>query len=198
MLALRLPGYNWWIEMEFVYDTGANMMTIFESDIEALMGPQHPGTVGVNCPPIPLMGSLEITTNNGNVTRPIYELEATVIGQAGKRITPWTRVPCHVNPGEHPAEDFLRLDGPILRYLLYVSSIPNNTGNITASTNKLSIHFGKSAAVPVRDRIPDYSPTTMWQSLTAPAAGAAYQTIAPPQKTLVGQQKMPSAPFGMP
>ncbi|OKP08253.1 hypothetical protein PENSUB_5620 [Penicillium subrubescens] len=46
--ALRLPGYQWWVELPFMYDTGASCMSIYHGDLNMLMGPPR-------IPPKPLV-----------------------------------------------------------------------------------------------------------------------------------------------
>ncbi|KAJ5585161.1 uncharacterized protein N7459_004961 [Penicillium hispanicum] len=54
-VAVRLPGYDWWTELVYIYDTGASLMNIYQDDFKALMGACRPPAY----PEIPVIDALK-------------------------------------------------------------------------------------------------------------------------------------------
>ncbi|CAI7599441.1 unnamed protein product [Penicillium discolor] len=75
MVAIRVPGLRWYAELEFLYDTGSCMMSLFEGDLQTIMG------TSTNEPPV--MGLLASTIADESNVRYI---EVGVV----KQITDWT------------------------------------------------------------------------------------------------------------
>ncbi|KAK4868644.1 hypothetical protein LT330_006846 [Penicillium expansum] len=98
MVALRIPGLRWYAELEFVYDTGASMMSLFEGDLQNIMGRS---TVGPT-----VMGLNSSSLADGSrVTSPTVELEVTILDTNRMRMTGWTRVQAQVSPGSAPRDN---------------------------------------------------------------------------------------------
>ncbi|CAG8255376.1 hypothetical protein PENNAL_c0076G01082 [Penicillium nalgiovense] len=136
-LALRLPGVAWFAELDFIYDTGANMMSIFEGDLSTLLGP-HGAT---DTPKIPVIGLGSVHTGGGTVHKQYIEMEVTILDGNRHRMTPWTRTICALNSGDWRPGDVPRLDGPIVRDLLYTGSAPNNLRQISIATTKSELNL---------------------------------------------------------
>ncbi|KAJ5241840.1 uncharacterized protein N7469_000167 [Penicillium citrinum] len=144
-LAVRIPGYQWWTELQFVYDTGSSIMIFNAECIDRMMGPYHPGIAGIPEPALPCMGHVGLITAMGGVNRPVYEIEACLLNDAGnRRLTNWIRVPvCLAGIGGSPPCD-TPLDGPFLNYLMFVGCVPNGTGEFVVSTSKTKFNLTSS------------------------------------------------------
>ncbi|KAJ5392493.1 hypothetical protein N7509_007983 [Penicillium cosmopolitanum] len=160
-VALRLPGYDWWVEMLFLYDTAASYMTLYEGDLDVLIGPNHIA----NPPPIPILGDGTAHTANGLSTNSYFEIEATVLDGKGKRMTRWTRLICCLERGHHPTDTPAdRSDGPFLRWLLFTSTTPDDENDIIFSTSKTAMNLTNSLPVekrgsPYDGAVPGFYPT---------------------------------------
>lgn len=118
MVAIRVPGLRWYAELEFLYDTGSCMMSLFEGDLQTIMG------TSTNEPPV--MGLLASTIADGStMVGPAIELEVTILDNQRRRMTKWVRVQCQVYRGWCSQADH-RLDGPWLRQMLYTGSAPRD------------------------------------------------------------------------
>ncbi|OQE30801.1 hypothetical protein PENFLA_c002G03843 [Penicillium flavigenum] len=136
-LALRLPGVAWFAELDFIYDTGANMMSIFEGDLSTLLGPF--GATGR--PSIPLIGLGSVNTGGGTVSKQYIVMEVTILDGNRDRMTAWTRTICALNSGDWTPGGVPRLDGPIVRDLLYTGSAPNGLRQINIATTKSQLNL---------------------------------------------------------
>ncbi|KAJ5998579.1 hypothetical protein N7451_006389 [Penicillium sp. IBT 35674x] len=134
-LAVRIPGLQAWAELDFLWDTGACMMNIYQGDLNIIMGANAGDLLG-NVPgrwnAVPSVGSI-IMAGVGGILAPavsLVELEITMLDANRQRIIPWTRVQASVNPGVFtPGGTDHRLDGPWLRSLLFLGSAPDNNLN---------------------------------------------------------------------
>jgi hypothetical protein len=108
------------------------MMSIFEGDLSTLLGPF--GATGG--PSIPVIGVGSVNTGAGAVNKQYIEMEVTILDGNRDRMTPWTRTICALNSGDWRPGDVPRLDGPIVRDLLYTGSAPNNLRQINIATAK--------------------------------------------------------------
>jgi hypothetical protein len=129
-LALRIPGIPTWAELDFLVDTGSQMMGIFQTDLNTIMGPfAHINAPAgrFNC--VPSVGEV-IVSGVGGATPPLQliQIEFTILDSNRKRLTAWSRVPCTVSPGTAGMAfgSGWRLDGPFLRSLLYIGTAPDN------------------------------------------------------------------------
>ncbi|KAJ6185378.1 hypothetical protein N7519_006679 [Penicillium mononematosum] len=125
-IAIRVPGTRWYAELEFVYDTGASMMTLYEGDIQNIMGTS-------NVEP-PIMGlNTSVIADGSTMTSPVVEVEVTILDTERRRLTRWVRIQCEVSRGWCGTGDY-RLDGP-LRQLLYTASAPRNNDKMYIASN---------------------------------------------------------------
>lgn len=147
--------------MLFLYDTAASYMTLYEGDLDVLIGPNHIA----NPPPIPILGDGTAHTANGLSTNSYFEIEATVLDGKGKRMTRWTRLICCLERGHHPTDTPAdRSDGPFLRWLLFTSTTPDDENDIIFSTSKTAMNLTNSLPVekrgsPYDGAVPGFYPT---------------------------------------
>ncbi|KAJ5365932.1 hypothetical protein N7517_008818 [Penicillium concentricum] len=115
MIAIRVPGTRWYAELEFIYDTGASIMTLYAGDLQHIMGRStgEPQVMGLN--------TVELADGRLQ-TGPVVELEVTILDTDERRMTKWVRVQCQVDRGW--SNGLNRLDGPWLRQMLYTASAP--------------------------------------------------------------------------
>lgn len=173
-MAVRIPGFDWWHEIEFMYDTGANLMNLWESDIETLLGPFHPGGAGMPIPELPVLGTLEVSTLLGTTIRAVLRIEVAILRADGKRMTPWTKIPFYLMEGDAPPGG-VRCDGPIMRHLLFMTHTPDNSGKAIASTSKLA--FNMTNSVPAEQRKIDYGRSSMRNDILVAPPGTNYKTV---------------------
>ncbi|KAJ5698578.1 hypothetical protein N7462_000583 [Penicillium macrosclerotiorum] len=135
-LAVRLPYYDWWDSMMFLHDTGANIMNIYDSDLNLLMGPFRPPLY----PQIPVVGRLRIETNSGSLIADVIEIEVALMNEQDRLLTQWTRVPCWMKSGIYvPGESVPRIDGPLLQYLMYQLTVPDGKFDLHIFTSRRSL-----------------------------------------------------------
>ncbi|KAJ5366491.1 hypothetical protein N7541_000432 [Penicillium brevicompactum] len=121
-LAIRVPNVPWFAELDFIHDTGCSMMGIYRDDIETIMGSY--ANDEEYKPPI--LGQHRARSSNGEFRiRDTIEIEVTILDQDRQRMTAWTRVPCAINEGTWTPKSVPRLDGPILRDLMYTATAPD-------------------------------------------------------------------------
>ncbi|KAJ5703355.1 hypothetical protein N7493_011744 [Penicillium malachiteum] len=125
-LAVRIPGYKWWMELEFAHDTGASMMTLFRGDIRTLMGPFGPP----NEPLLRVGWVTSFVTLAGTVARDIVQVEVTILDANQQRLAPWTRVQASLVDGYYQPGANARLDGPWLRYMMYYANVPDGNSRL--------------------------------------------------------------------
>ncbi|CAG8900440.1 unnamed protein product [Penicillium egyptiacum] len=130
-IAIRIPGSRWYAELEFLYDNGASMMSVYEGDLRRIMGESQVEST--------VMG-LNTTTiaDNSRMTSPVVEVEVTILDNDRKRLTRWVRIQCEVYRG-WCGENDNRLDGPWLRQLLYTASAPRNNDMLYIAYNNPDI-----------------------------------------------------------
>lgn len=98
------------------------MMGIYRDDIETIMGSY--ANDEEYKPPI--LGQHRARSSNGEFRiRDTIEIEVTILDQDRQRMTAWTRVPCAINEGTWTPKSVPRLDGPILRDLMYTATAPD-------------------------------------------------------------------------
>ncbi|KAJ5795268.1 hypothetical protein N7457_001867 [Penicillium paradoxum] len=92
-VAVRIPGNNWWSELRFCYDTGADIMTLYQGDLQFLMGNSQ---TEPTC-----MGMDKLTfANMSSQYMPVVELEVSILDVLSRRrMTNWVRVQCQVFRG---------------------------------------------------------------------------------------------------
>ncbi|CAG8082191.1 unnamed protein product [Penicillium salamii] len=121
-LAIRIPNVPWFAEFDFVHDTGCTLMGLYRGDIATLLGPH--ASIASTHPPI--IGRSEVRSSNGaRRSREVIEVEITILDQNRQRMVAWTRVPCALIEGNWTPNAVPRLDGPVLRDLLYTATAPD-------------------------------------------------------------------------
>ncbi|KAJ5087444.1 hypothetical protein N7456_011060 [Penicillium angulare] len=140
-IALRIPGQRWWIELEFMYDTGSADMHIFKADIDLIAGPDRN--------PVRIIRTERVHGIAAHLDTPIIQLEGTILDANGRRMCPWIRIPAGVNttdfqqnppahgvPGarEHP-----RLDGGIFRRFFYYMTSPDGENTLKIADTRMSL-----------------------------------------------------------
>ncbi|KAJ5512104.1 hypothetical protein N7463_001656 [Penicillium fimorum] len=117
MIAIRVTGTRWYAELEFLYDTGACMMSLYAGDLQNIMGKSTAE------PQVMRLNTVELADGR-NQTGSVVELEVTILDTDERRMTKWVRVQCQLNRGWSNRVN--RLDGPWLRQMLYTASAPRD------------------------------------------------------------------------
>ncbi|KAJ6008496.1 hypothetical protein N7540_012472 [Penicillium herquei] len=150
-IAVRIPGVKWWTELDFIFDTGADRMEIFDSDIPLICGP-HKATFRT-------IGSTQVYGMHTEADRHVIIVEVCLLDENIKRMTPWTMIDCNIVPG-NPQHANLngslssRVDGPVFRHLLYNCFVPDGQKNIFISITKRGMRLSKPLAIEKREPPP--------------------------------------------
>lgn len=130
MANFRPPGSLGWRE-NFLDDTGSDVVTIFDDDLNEILNLAPSGTQ------VPTIGVFALHTAGGksNVHRNIV-LQARVLGPAEQPITNFYPVRVAVWSSSYKVDVPVRLSGNWWRHVLYVASAPTNKGRLYASTMK--------------------------------------------------------------
>lgn len=146
---MRFPGHNSYAELEFLHDTGASDMSIYQDDLPAIMGPSTSPYLQVAGYARIVTPGQEPTPNNSTVL-PMVSIEATMVTENEDptkerlRMTPWTRAWTTVNIGRaNKALGIHRLDGPWLRHRLYMGSAPDGCDQVHVATSKSDLNLKK-------------------------------------------------------
>ncbi|KAJ5933579.1 hypothetical protein N7454_005908 [Penicillium verhagenii] len=189
-LALRLPGVQNWVELDFLWDTGASVMTIYRSDINAMLGPFAGG--GTTAEGLPrysgVMGcgsELILGIGGAQVIRDVIEVEFTILHpQTRLRMMPWTRTKTTVSPGCFVNNTATaRLDGPVMRSMLYFGTAPDNNlyREVVLSTvksmNLPTFNLGQDPRVGIDQAVSGQAGAVY---IVAPGAGRPVAPILPP------------------
>ncbi|KAJ5738603.1 hypothetical protein N7493_001758 [Penicillium malachiteum] len=151
-LAVRIPGKNWWTELEFLYDTGGVDMILFKADLDLIAGP-------IREPPLRVIEENIVYGVAGNMTTPIVQLEATILDTRGRRLGPWLRVPTRVNERLAPVAGHApgtrgnpRVDGGVLRQFYYYMTSPDRDITLTIAKSRHGM-FPLAGGLSERERI---------------------------------------------
>lgn len=122
--------------MEFAYDTGSDVMLIYTEDIRTIMGPYGPHN-GFQYPQCLGVGRGE--TAGGPTEQKYFGIEVTILDPNGVRMMPWVGVyaATHSNrvlPGSVP-----RIDGPLVRSMLYMGSAPEGNQQMYLAPTKATL-----------------------------------------------------------
>ncbi|KAJ5214883.1 hypothetical protein N7468_010562 [Penicillium chermesinum] len=133
-IALRAPGAEWWCELEFLYDTGADYMEIWEQDLPAILGPNREN--------LPIVGNTMVFSARSSYVSRIIELESTLLDSKGRRMCEWHRITCLIGsrPEHHPGI-VERTDGSTLRRLFYFATVPNDAFDMVIADSRLNIRL---------------------------------------------------------
>lgn len=167
-------------------------MTLYEGDIRPLMGHEGPPEK----PYIPVMGYGKSYGVAGTSRVQYFELEATILDSYGRRMTPWTRVWCTAEKGDwSPTARIPRLDGPLLRTMLFTASAPDQSGNTYVCHQKTPL-VKKIPAVDLLTNPPDMSRHTFPMKKHHPGS-VIMPTTGPLPKNPATTTSPPNAP-GLP
>ncbi|KAJ5370171.1 uncharacterized protein N7496_006263 [Penicillium cataractarum] len=146
---VRFPGHSFYAELEFLHDTGASDMGIYQDDLPAIMGPSSSPYLRVAGYTRIVTPGQEPTPNNSTVL-PMVAIEATMVTEHEDptkerlRMTSWTRAWTTVNVGRaNKALGAHRLDGPWLRHRLYMGSAPDGFDQVHVATSKNDLDLKK-------------------------------------------------------
>ncbi|KAJ5755604.1 hypothetical protein N7533_005147 [Penicillium manginii] len=126
---LRAPGVTgiYW-SMEFLEDTGASTMSIFDTDLDQLI--QFNG----NPVPVPIcLGDTVIQTASDILVEKAVIVEARVT--AGEMRTKWFTLEAIIRQAPKKGETGFRLSGSWWREALYTASFPDSQRNLIACDN---------------------------------------------------------------
>jgi hypothetical protein len=124
-----LESLGW--RASFLDDTGSDVVTIFDDDLDEILNLTPSGTQ------VPTIGVFALHTAGGksNIHRNIV-LQARVLGPSEQPITNFYPVRVVVWPSSYRVDVPVRLSGNWWRHVLYVASAPANNGRLYASTMK--------------------------------------------------------------
>ncbi|KAJ5627021.1 hypothetical protein N7528_004448 [Penicillium herquei] len=145
-IAVRIPGIRWWTELDFIFDTGADRMEIFDSDISNICGPNNAD--------FRTIGSTQVYGMNAQADRHVIVLEVCLLDEKARRMTPWTMIDCNIVPGvARNANGSInsRVDGPVFRNLLYNCFVPDGYQNLFIAITKRGMHLSKPLAIDKRE-----------------------------------------------
>ncbi|KAJ5591629.1 uncharacterized protein N7459_001998 [Penicillium hispanicum] len=129
-LNIRLPGTNTTGTLEMMEDSGASMMTIYEDDIRSLLVPK-PAAI----PDTMIIGVLDFVTSSGAMETPVIKLDVR-LNHMGTDMIPWTTVQVSLFEGKFTAYSTPRLGGPLLYYMLFTATAPDNKGRVLVSDDR--------------------------------------------------------------
>lgn len=116
-----MPGLEWWAELDFIFDTGANSTMMYEGDMVEIVGPRRPGS-RITAPSI---NTTRIVGIGGSLICRVVELEMTILDKKKRRLAPWTKTNVALIPGDYdPVNDTPRIDGYAIRSMLICCTVP--------------------------------------------------------------------------
>ncbi|KAJ5494436.1 hypothetical protein N7463_010523 [Penicillium fimorum] len=128
----------WFAELDFIHDTGASMMGVYQGDLKTLLGP-FAATAG---PTIPVVGMVRSRVASGDyTTRQVIEVEVTILDGNRQRMTAWTRTRCCLNPGSWTLSTVPRLDGQVMRDFLYLATSPASGRGLHISNTRSDLNL---------------------------------------------------------
>ncbi|KAJ5702250.1 hypothetical protein N7488_009798 [Penicillium malachiteum] len=145
-IAVRIPGVRWWTELDFIFDTGADRIMIFDSDIPNICGPNNAN--------FRTIGSTQVYGMSAEADRHVIVLEVCLLDEKTRRMTPWTMIDCNIVPGAaRNANGSInsRVDGPVFRHLLYNCFVPDGHKNLFIAITKRGMHLSKPLAIDKRE-----------------------------------------------
>lgn len=127
---IRLPGAQSGLAFDFLDDTGASTVHMYESDLVHLNF-----AAPLNTLPAPVVQSTETTNAHGtSATFPTRLLEGRVLSPNRMPLTRFMQFYAIIQP--HPPSDRpLRLSGLWWRHMLYTASFPTSRGELLVCDN---------------------------------------------------------------
>lgn len=186
-LHTRIPAnvatHPWWEPVEFLHDTGAEVMQLYRDDIDLLMGnigPPHisyPWTIGLFSMVSP---NQEYYMRDAILVRVcmLWQGNAPSI-RAADRITAWTPAPAILELSNYNPVTSKRLDGPWIRKALYTATAP------TMEQTRLFSSTSGGAQLPVRAVYPRPPPQGFYLGDIAPIQDRQWlRTVRPIDPTV--------------
>lgn len=180
---MRFPGEEaavW--NFRFRHDTGCDMMTMFEDDIDNLAN-DHMARYGVNPTRPPLLGVKGAFLADGTTAWTYCRLmQVTMLDDDDNRmeqVDPWDVIEVQFLPGNSAQPGRSRLDGPWLRHKFYTATSPKGTPNVYIFDKQTG--FGR------------FVPKLAADKRVAPAWQGAYPAVAlppAPPKMAPGMKKV--------
>lgn len=134
-----LAVHPWWANLEFLYDTGCDVMTLYQDDITLLVGPFGPGSVLYPA----ATGCTLVQTLDGLTVRDIIMVQVCLLDDNrtqdnpdGKRITRWIATTASIVATNYVPGGPPRLDDQWLRRTVYHASQPEVTQRLRFSSTK--------------------------------------------------------------
>lgn len=96
---------------------------------------------------VPTLGTTTITTGYGVYISRAIQLEATILDESGRRMSPWVRIVAAVRPdsyhntSEADHEDTIRADGHMMRNIFYYATVPDGREWLYVANKKRSLHL---------------------------------------------------------
>ncbi|CAG8948052.1 unnamed protein product [Penicillium salamii] len=154
---VRMPPnvatHPWWEPLEFLHDTGAQVMQLYRDDIDSLMGNIGPPT-HISYPMTVGMFSM-LNANQEYYMRDAILVRVCMLWQGNNesirdadRITAWTPAPAILELSNYNAISSKRLDGPWIRKALYIATAPNVAQVRAFSTTKYGCNLPTGAEYP--------------------------------------------------
>lgn len=127
--AVRVPGTRGYSQFEFLDDTGASHMFMFQADLDQ---------VQQSCARLALpLGDMIGHTPNGTMVHPTYRLEVNIVDADHEPILDeWVPVRVMVKPGSQQSNNMDRLSGMWMRHVLYTATCPDNNGRLYVSKSR--------------------------------------------------------------
>jgi hypothetical protein len=111
------------VGLPFVYDTGAEIMSINQADVDQMKQ--------ISAIEPTDLGSIQLMTCNGVVSRRVVEIEVSIRDHNWVFMCPFFKILATVNP-DNSAD---RLTGPWMRYVLFSATTPD-APNLYLADNK--------------------------------------------------------------
>jgi hypothetical protein len=137
---IRFPSQGAWmnqreLELDFVDDTGASIMSIYSADVRILQGMHANSVIPVSLPPV--LGVTVTSMADGSHSFGLARMLEVNIRDSNTNsmlLDHWTAVPCVVRGVLGPYS--ARLSGPWMRRRLYTYTAPDNS-------HRLWVHQGR-------------------------------------------------------
>ncbi|KAJ5633494.1 hypothetical protein N7528_001336 [Penicillium herquei] len=129
------------IELNFLDDTGAAVMVIYEDDLEQIENKARQTATVVGG------GRLNGIFSHSFIV--VHRIEVNMRDTKGNYLAPWTTIQVAVIGGDRPV-NWMRLSGPWMRHRFFVGTSPNKQGQLCVAKNK-TLFMRLIEAIPQRD-----------------------------------------------
>ena len=182
--------HPWWVDLEFMHDTGSNTMSIYESDIVTLMGNYQ--TPYILRPMLTGATLVYDFTGRAHLRNKIMVQVCLLTGRNpanSLRMTEWERTDAIISPGTYIPGASVRLDDQWLRGAVYQGTQPDNVQSLRFAVKKTGLDMNTVLTAPgprtfFPGALPPYGYMAPWVTfITLPAGVAAAK--APPKMARV-------------